>query len=358
MSAFGFSLPGTTSYYNQRRGQKKDKRPRRPGGSARLDYTAPPDKFRGLLTTDSWLSDPAPQFTDDPFGGRFGADVVWRDPSTIPKYAETYFDDPERMWEFNRQFPGFLGGLEKDWGQQQRDQANWAARKTSAETGAAAAEEEFGAGKASALERYEGFAPQFAEMSANWERFAAPDYKAVSDYAIQPALAEATRGGALYSQTARNQMAARGLGRSGLSASLQGAGAGMAARGRGMIRGGQATANEQMRRQAAQQLMTSRGLEAELGELIGRTEMLQNPQALAWEALQADILNQRTSPDPYAFPSLMHGLEKEERHFGLLEDEMASLDRALAEAQQFGWRDILDFISSLGLPEIIGRKYA
>jgi len=282
--------------------------------------------------------------------GEYGIMPEW----AVPQYGS----DVGGFYEGFQEWPGFHRGLERDWRQEQRDQADWAARKTSAETGAAAAEEEFGAGKASALERYEGFVPKFAEMSANWERFAAPDYKAVSDYAINPALAEATRGGALYSQTARNQMAARGLGRSGLSASLQGAGAGMAARGRGMIRGGQATANEQMRRQAAQQLMTSRGLEAELGELIGRTELLQNPQALAWEALQADILNQRTSPDPYAFPSLMHGLTKEEQEFQFLRNQQNDLQRVLEQANAFDLPDFLLRLAETFAAPILGRMSA
>ena len=330
MSAFGFSLPGTQSYYNQRRGQKKDKRPRSGVGSALPVPAGGPRK-------DWWTTEDV-QFSDKPYGGRFGGNIIWRDPSVIPEWAQADYRDPQRFYSEYQRDPGsMLAGQQRYDQDVERDKAEQATQDALQQI---IDRSTFDADKATVLEGLGRLGPEFAASTDLWRQRSAEDYKAVSDYAIQPELAEATRAGALYSQTARNQMAARGLGRSGLSASLQGAGAGIAGRGRAEARGRQASANAALRQRAAEQLLGSQGLEAQLADLTGRVQMAQNPRELAEAALMWDIVRGQTQPDPYANWALQHGLGQEATTQQGYDDAFDLVEQQIEQEGRIDWTEI------------------
>ena len=329
MSAFGFSLPGTTSYYNQRRGRNRS---RRPSGQSGVRTQA--------------VDQLVPEWEDPSYGKRFGTRQrsaivhqglpdrpnLYADPGSLVggrggQYGDTFSVDP--IWQHARA---------EDLAQQEDITADEQAAQDALQQ--IIDRSTFDPDKAAVLEMLGGYAPEFAETTEMWRQRSADDAKAISDYAIQPALAEATRGGALYSQTARNQMAARGLGRSGLSASLQGAGAGIGARGRAQVRGGQAAVNAQMRQRAAEQLLGSQNLEAQLASVIGQVQMAQNPRELAEAALMWDIVSGKTRHDAYAWPSLVHGLEKEASTQQDYDDAFDLVEQQIEQEGRIDWTEI------------------
>ncbi len=329
MSRFGWSLPGTTSYWDQQRGKRQAR-----GGAATWQD---PNYDKGYGTrerpaiTHPGLPD-RPELYADPGGLAGGQPGGRRDSEPIDsRLTQGRIDDL---------------ALQED---KKAKQDAWVADVVQA---LSEGSDRYG----SILERMGEFEGPLAETTSLWQRRTDPDYKAVSDYALQPALAQQTAAGARYSRTAADQLAARGLGRSGLSASLQGAGAGMAAQGRGMVRAGQASENATARERAIEQLMRSQGLEVGLAELMGGVEEQQNRYELAGQSLLAGAQFPEgfTYPDPYEWPLLQIGEERANEALTNWEKEFGLLESQVDEEGETSWQDWAQILGDVGLGDFVG----
>ncbi len=338
MSRFGWALPGTTSYWDKKRGQRGQGQT---GGGAATWQD--PNYGKGYGTRGRQGGGA------EPYDERFGLGKGQRQASSG---ALTAWQELTNFGQGTDVDPRLVSGREDQLiqqAEQKEDQDAWIADVVQSLSGGI---DRYG----SILERMGQFEGPLAETTSLWQRRTDPDYKAVSDYALQPALAQQTAAGARYSRTAADQLAGRGLGRSGLSASLQGAGAGMAAQGRGMVRAGQATENATARERALQQLMRSQGLEVGLAEMMGGVEEQQNKYELAVQDLLAGVQFPEgfTYPDPYEWPLLQIGEERANEALANWEKEFGLLEQEGDEADEMSWQDWAQLFGDVGLGDFVG----
>jgi hypothetical protein len=164
-------------------------------------------------------------------------------------------------------------------------------------------------------------------------------FKAIDDLAIQPSLNQAAQTGALQQQTTRDALASRGLGRSGASASLEGAAAARTAADMANIRGLQSVGNQEARDRALGMLPGAINLQ---NDITGEMARASDARNATLNSLDMSILQMQREGIDFENTDFFH-----DYLFGKGKEELEDIKRRLDAGEIDDDRAVEEFIAAI-----------